>query len=227
MKHALYLTPTPIGNYDDITLRALQILKDVDFIICEELKPARRLLAHFKIAKELVSLNEHNENEISEDLVKRLFNGESAALISDGGTPLFSDPGHILVDLCISYRIEIIPLPGANSLLPALISSGLNINKFFYYGWLSPKKDIRRQELNRLKKIKELLVLMETPYRLKRILEDIVKYFGADQNIVLAYKLTMPGEKIFREPAGKLLKQIETNKLKGEFVLLIENRMKK
>ena len=164
MKHALYITPTPIGNYDDITIRALQVLREVDFIICEELKPARRFLAHFEIEKELVSLNEHNEKEISEELARRLLNGESASLISDGGTPLFSDPGHILVDLCISYQIDIIPLPGANSLLPALVASGLIIDNFYYFGWLSPKKEIRRQELRRLKNIRELLVIMEKKF---------------------------------------------------------------
>ena len=148
MKPTLYITPTPIGNYEDITLRALRILKEVDFIICEELKPANRLLAHFKIKKELVSLNEHNQKDISQELANRLLEGKSAALISDAGTPLFSDPGHILVDFCISYKIKVVPLPGANSLIPTLISSGLNIEKFFYYGWLSPKKEIRKQELS-------------------------------------------------------------------------------
>jgi len=224
MKPTLYITPTPIGNYEDITLRALKILKEVDFIICEEIKPANRLLAHFEIRKELVSLNEHNEKEIAQDIANRILEGKSAALISDAGTPLFSDPGHLLVDYCISYKINIIPLPGANSLLPTLISSGLNIEKFYYYGWLSPKKEIRRQELRKLKNIKELIVLMETPYRLKRILEDIVKHFGQQQQIVLAYKLTMPEEKIFRDSVSKILKEVEKKNLKGEFVLLLDNR---
>lgn len=227
MKPTLYITPTPIGNYDDITLRALKVLKDVDFIICEELKPANRLLAHFDIKKELVQLNEHNQKDISQDIANRILEGKSAALISDGGTPLFSDPGNLLVDYCISYKINIVPLPGANSLLPALIASGLNIEKFFHYGWLSPKKEIRRQELNKLKKIHELIVLMETPYRLKRILEDVIKYFGAKQSTVLAYKLTMPEEKIFRDSAANILKNVEKQNLKGEFVLLIDNRKSK
>lgn len=224
MNPTLYITPTPIGNYEDITVRALRVLKEVDFIICEELKPANRLLAHFNITKELVSLNEHNQKDISQELANRLLEGKSAALISDAGTPLFSDPGHVLVDFCISYKIKIVPLPGANSLVPALISSGLDIEKFFYYGWLSPKKEIRKQELFRLKKIKELIVLMETPYRLKRILEDIVKNFGPNQQVVLAYKLTMPEENIFRGSVQKVLAKIEKKHLKGEFVLLVNNR---
>lgn len=224
MKPTLYITPTPIGNYDDITLRALKVLKEVDFIICEEIKPANRLLAHYNISKELISLNEHNQKETSQELANKLLEGKSAALISDAGTPLFSDPGHILVDFCISYKIRIVPLPGANSLIPALISSGLDIEKFFHYGWLSPKKEIRKQELFRLKKTRELIVLMETPYRLKRILEDIIITFGQNQQIVLAYKLTMPEERIIRDTASKVLKQVEANNLKGEFVVLVDNR---
>jgi len=224
MQPTLYITPTPIGNYEDITLRALRVLKEVDFIICEELKPAHRLLAHFKISKSLISLNEHNQAEISQEIANKLLEGKSAALISDAGTPLFSDPGHLLVDFCISYKINIVPLPGANSLLPALVSSGLDIEKFYHAGWLSPKKEIRKQELFKLKKIRELLVIMETPYRLKRILEDIINSFGQNQKVVLAYKLTMPEETIFRNTASKVLKEVEKKNLKGEFVLLVDNR---
>lgn len=224
MKPTLYITPTPIGNYDDITLRSLKILKEVDFIICEELKPATRLLAYFEIKKELIPLNEHNEKEISQEIVNKMIEGKSAALISDAGTPLFSDPGHILIDYCLSYKIRIVPLPGANSLIPALISSGLNIEKFYYYGWLSPKKEIRRQELHKLKRMHEIIVFMETPYRLKRILTDITHNFGENRQTVLAYKLTMPDEKVLRNSASKILLEVEKQNLKGEFVLLLDNR---
>ncbi|GBD90872.1 ribosomal RNA small subunit methyltransferase I [bacterium BMS3Abin04] len=224
MNSALYIVPVPIGNYDDITLRGLKILKSVDFIICEEYKPARRLLAHFKIENELVSLNEHNEKEVAQDLANKILSGKSAALISDAGTPLFSDPGHILVDLCISFNIQIVPLPGSSSILPALVASGLDIEKFYYFGWLSPKKEIRQKELIRLKKIKELIIIMETPYRLKRLLSDIVKHFGADQFVILAYKLTMNEEHIFRNSVKNILNEVERKNLKGEFVLLLDNR---
>ena len=224
MTPTLYITPTPIGNYEDITLRALRVLKEVDFIICEELKPANRLLAHFNIKKELVSLNEHNEEETAQEIANRILLGKSAALISDAGTPLFSDPGHLLIDYCISYKIKIIPLPGANSLLPALISSGLDISKFYYFGWLSPKTEIRKKELNGLKKINELIVIMETPYRLKRLLSDIIENFSPNQKIILAYKLTMPEEYIFRTTAANVQKEVEKKNMKGEFVLLLDNR---
>ncbi len=226
MKNSLYITPTPIGNYEDITLRALRILREVDFIICEEIKPARRLLSHFDIVKELILLNEHNEREIVPEVITELSKGKSAALISDAGTPLFSDPGHFLVEQCIAKKINVVPLPGANSLIPALVSSGLNIERFYYYGWLSPKKEIRLNELNKLKSIKELIVLLETPYRLKRILEDVQKVFGKNTYIVLAYKLTMPEEKIFRGNIETVLKTVKEEKLKGEFVLMINNRNK-
>ena len=218
---------TPIGNYDDITLRALKILKDVDFVVCEEYKEARRLLAHYQIQKELASINEHNEKEFASDIMLKLSEGQNAALISDCGTPLFSDPGHVLVDLCLSAKIEVVPVPGANSLLPALTGSGLDFEKFFYFGWLSPKKDIRQQELFRLKRINEVIVLMDTPYRLKSVLADIIKIFGPTQRLVIAYNLTMDSEKFFRGSAGHLLNHVEKNNLKGEYVLLLDNSKKK
>ena len=219
----LYLVSTPIGNYDDITLRALNILKSADFIICEEYKEARRLLSHYQITKEMVSLNEHNENEkdIVNDILLRLVQTESAALISDCGTPLFSDPGHLLVEVCISQNIDIVPVPGASSILPALVGSGLDIEKFYYYGWLSPKKDIRKQQLQRLRSLSEVVVIMDTPYRLKSLLEDVVKVIGKNLKVVLAFQLTMNNEKFYRGTAEEILSIANKNNMKGEFVLLL------
>jgi len=224
MKGKLYIVSTPIGNYDDITLRALKTLKEVDFIICEEFKEARRLLAHYEINKELFNLNEHNEKEVINDLLLKLINGESAALISDCGTPLFSDPGHLFVDVLISQNIDVIPVPGASSLLPALIGSNFDFEKFYYSGWLSPKKDIRRQQLFKLKSIKEVIVLMDTPYRLKSLMFDIVKMLGKNIPVVVAFELTMKGERFYRGTAENILKQVETKNLKGEFVLIVDNK---
>ena len=224
MKGKLYIVSTPIGNYDDITLRALKTLKEVDFIICEEFKEARRLLAHYEINKELFNLNEHNEKEVINDLLLKLINGESAALISDCGTPLFSDPGHLFVDVLISQNIDVIPVPGASSLLPALIGSNFDFEKFYYSGWLSPKKDIRRQQLFKLKSIKEVIVLMDTPYRLKSLMFDIVKMLGNNIPVVVAFELTMKGEKFYRGTAVNILKQVEAKNLKGEFVLIVDNK---
>jgi len=226
MKRKLFLVSTPIGNYDDITFRALDILRNVDFIICEEYKAARRMLAHYKINKELLALNEHNENDVVDEIVGGILNGKTTALISDCGTPLFSDPGHLLVDLCIAQGIEVVPVPGANSLLPALIGSGYDFEKFYYYGWLSPKKNLRRKQLLDLKRIKEVIVLMDTPYRLKRLLSDVVNIFGNATPVVLAFELTMMDEKYYRGSALKVMNIAEKNNLKGEFVLIVNNKKK-
>ncbi len=226
MHKKLFLVSTPIGNYDDITLRALHILNDVDCIICEEYKEARRVLSHYKIKKELITLNEHNETEVVDEIIRKINEGKSAALISDCGTPLFSDPGHLLTDICISQKIEIIPVPGADSLLPALIGSGFDFEKFYFYGWLSPKKHIRRKQLLDLKRIKEVIVLMDTPYRLKRLLEDVVNLIGKSVPVVLAYNLTMADEKYYRGSAEKVLSIAEKRNLKGEFVLVVNNKGK-
>jgi len=224
MKGNLYIVSTPIGNYDDITIRGLNILKNADFIICEEFKEARRLLSHYQISKELVSLNEHNEKEVVNDIILRLIEGNSAALISDCGTPLFSDPGHLLVEICISQNIKVVPVPGGNSLLPALTGSGFDIEKFYYYGWLSPKKDIRRQQLLQIKRINEVIVILDTPYRLKSLLTDIVKILGKNIPSVLAFQLTMENEKFFRGTAEEILNIAEKRNLKGEFVLILNNK---
>ena len=222
MKKTLFIVSTPIGNYEDITLRALNVLREVDFIICEEFKEARRLLSKYKIEKNLVELNEHNEKESSDEIVQLIIGGKSAALISDCGTPLFSDPGHLLVDLAIQNKIDVIPVPGASSLLAALVGSGLDFEKFYYYGWLSPKKDIRRKQLLDLKRRKETIVLMDTPYRLKTLMEDVVKILGANIPCVLAFELTKEKEKFYRGNTGNILSHVDKEKLKGEFVLILD-----
>ena len=224
MNGKLFLVSTPIGNWDDITLRALRILREVDFIICEEFKEARRLLSEYKIEKELTSLNEHNEKEVADEILLKILEGNSAALISDCGTPLFSDPGHLLVELCISQNIQVVPVPGANSLLPALTASGLDFEKFYYYGWLSPKKEIRQQQLLQLKKINEVIILLDTPYRLKSLLADVVKILGKNARVVLAYQLTMGNERFYRGTAEEVLSAAERTNLKGEFVLILNNK---
>ena len=223
MKNSLFIVSTPIGNYEDITLRALRILKEVDFIICEEFKEARRLLSKLKIEKPLVELNEHNESQSSDEILMKLLEGKSAALISDCGTPLFSDPGHLLVDLAIQNNINLVPVPGVSSLLSALVASGLDFEKFYYYGWLSPKKDNRRKQLLDLKKRRETIVLMDTPYRLNTLMEDIVKILGANIPCVLAFELTKEKEKFYRGNTGNILAHVEKENLKGEFVLIIKN----
>ncbi len=224
MKKTLYIVSTPIGNYEDITLRAIKVLNSVDLIICEEFKEARRLLSHLKISKELAELNEHNEKEATAELFSEIANGKTVALISDCGTPLFSDPGHQLVEMCISNNMQVIPVPGVDSLLPALVGSGFQIDSFYYCGWLSPKKDVRRKQLFNLKKRKEIIVLMETPYRLITLLNDVVKIMGPEIPCTLAFELTKPKEKFYRGTTGKILSIAEKEKLKGEFVLILNNQ---
>lgn len=220
----LFLVSTPIGNYDDITLRAINTLSEADFIICEEYKEASKLLNKLKIKKDLIALNEHNEKEMVSELLIKLAEGKNGAIISDCGTPVFSDPGLHLVDNCISAGIKICPVPGANSLLPALIGSGFNIDKFYFYGWLSPKKDIRKYELKKLKMFKELLVILDTPYRLQSLLKDCSDILGNNKQAVVGYQLTLHNEKYIRGTLGELSKKAEQEKLKGEFVLMINNR---
>ncbi len=222
MKGKLFLVSTPISNYDDITLRALKVLKAVDLIVCEEFKDARRLLSNYEIEKDLLSLNEHNETETSKEVVEELLAGKNIALISDCGTPVFSDPGKVLVDLCIQNEIKIVPVPGVSSLLAALVASGADLNKFYYFGWLSPKKDLRRKQLLDLKKRKDTVVLMETPYRLKTLLTDVAKILGSKTNCVLAFELTTENENFYRGTAEQLLKMANEKKLKGEFVLILQ-----
>lgn len=223
MRSKLYIVSTPIGNHEDITLRALRILKQCDFIICEEYKEARRLLSHYEIQKELIALNEHNEKEVSSEIIKKLKEGQSAALISDCGTPLFSDPGHYLVSLAIQNKIDIVPVPGASSLLSALVGSGLDFEKFYYYGWLSPKKEIRKKQLFDLKRIRETIIIMDTPYRLQTLLEDVVKVLGENIPCVLAFELTKEKEKFYRGSALQVFNLAKQENLKGEFVLVIKN----
>lgn len=224
MAGKLYIVSTPIGNYEDITLRALKTLKEVDFIICEEYKEARRLLSYCKISKELHSINEHNEKENADEIISIIAQGKSAALISDCGTPLFSDPGSLLVQLAIQNRIEVIPVPGVSSLLAALVGSGINFEKFYYCGWLSPKKEIRKKEILELKKRKEVIVIMDTPYRLKTLLEDVANHWSKNVPIVLAFELTKPGEKFYRGTCQEVLMLAMKENLKGEFVLIVNNK---
>lgn len=221
----LYVVSTPIGNYQDLTIRALNVLKESDFIICEEYKEASRLLNHFNIKKELFALNEHNEKEASEELISKIKQSNSVSLISDCGTPIFSDPGAYLVNLAIENQIKVVPVPGASSILAALVGSGLNLDKFHYYGWLSPKKEIRRKQLQELKQRKYTTVILDTPYRLKTLIQDVVNILGTDIYIVLAYELTTKEEKFLRGRAEDVLSDVISQNLKGEFVLLLDRNV--
>ena len=224
MAGILYLVATPIGNFDDITVRALDVLKSVDIVVYEERREGERLMRHFQIQKPVESLNEHNEAAASYNILDHLKNGKSVALVSDCGTPVFSDPGQILVRKAIDQHIRIIPIPGASSLMPALTVSGFSIDQFLFYGWLSPKKDRRRAELRQLLQEKKTIVLMDTPYRLVPLLRDLAETFGTTRRICIAFDLTMPDEQMFYGTAFDLHKQFTSKEMKGEFVIVIEGR---
>lgn len=216
----LYIVATPVGNPMDITFRAIETLKMVDAVVCEEYKPGSTLLKKLEISgKELVLLNEHNEAEVAADLLPRLLNGESLALISDCGTPVFSDPGAYLIQLASSSGVTVSPVPGASSLMAALSLLDAKVDNFIFAGFLSRDPIKRKQELTRYRGYRMPVVIMDTPYRLAALLEDVAKIFGKGQWVMVAFDLTLPGEVVFRGEVGDVAKQVGAKK--GEFVLVV------
>lgn len=223
MSGNLYLVATPIGNYDDMTLRAIEVLKTCDVVVYEENREGQRLLRHYGIPEKLIeSLNEHNEAAASFHIIEHLKQGKNVALVSDAGTPVFEDPGQILVRKAIDQGITIVPIPGASSLLPALTVCGFPIEQFLFYGFLSPKSNRRATELQQLRRERRTMVFMDTPYRLVPLLRDIAEILGTDRRVCVAFNLTMPDEKIIRGGAKELFLMVEKKNLKGEFVVVVE-----
>ncbi len=223
MSGTLYLVATPIGNYDDITLRGLAVLRTADVIVYEERKEGQRLLSRYGIENKLIeSLNEHNEAAGSFHILEYLKNGKNVALISDAGTPVFSDPGQELVAKAIQMGLTIVPIPGASSLLPALIVSGFSIDSFLFYGFPSPKNNRRIAELKQLRSERRVMVFMDAPYRLLPLVKDIAEVFGHSRRICVAFNLTMPDEQIFRGTAVEMFHLFQKKNLKGEFVVVVE-----
>jgi 16S rRNA (cytidine1402-2'-O)-methyltransferase len=222
MSGTLYLVSTPIGNLEDMTHRAIRILKESDVIVYEERKEGGRLLRHFGIEKPVESLNEHNESAATSIIIGLLAEGKNVSLISDAGTPVFSDPGQSLVELAIQRNITIVPVPGASSLLPAIIVSGFSIESFLFYGFLSPKRTRRIMELRALTREQRTIVLMEAPYRLTQVMRDISEVIGKARRVCVAFDLTLPTEKIYRGTAGELYRKFSASKVKGEFVIVVE-----
>jgi len=223
MSGILYLVSTPIGNYEDITLRALSILKSVDVIVCEELREGRRLLSRYGIkADEAETLNEHNEEAITPVILEYLKAGKNVALISDAGTPVFSDPGRILVKKAIELDLCIIPVPGASSLVTALTVCGFPVDRFLFYGFPSQKSEKRIAELKQLKEEKHTILFMDAPYRLKPLLKDLAEIFGDQRRAAVAFNMTMPDERVYRGTARELYQKFEQDNIKGEFVVIVE-----
>lgn len=216
----LYIVATPIGNPRDITLRAMDLLTEADAVICEELRQGTTLLKKLGIEpKSLVTLNEHNEKEFASELAMRMINGESFALISDAGTPVFADPGAQLVELALSYGVKVVPVPGASSLMAALSCLDIKLENFYYAGFLPRDPDKRRLELFRLKNMRTAIVVLDTPYRLNALLQDAVKSFGRQRNALIAMDISLPTELIVRGTLEEL--KAAASGRKSEFVLII------
>ena len=226
MPGTLYLVATPIGNYDDMTFRALNLLKSADIVIYEERREGERLMRHFGVEKPVETLNEHNEAAASHNILHHLRSGKNVALVSDCGTPVFSDPGQLLVEKAIAAGIRIVPVPGASSLMPALTVSGFSIDQFLFYGWLSPKKERRRTELKQLQQERRTIVLMDTPYRLVPLLRDIAEVFGGSRRMCIAFNLTLPDEQMLYGTPVALHEVCSSKEMKGEYVIVIEGRVR-
>lgn len=221
----LYIVSTPIGNYGDITLRGLQILKEADEVICEEFREGKRLLKQYQIDKPIRRLNEHNERSETPHIIKELKKGKEFALISDCGTPVFADTGGYLIKEAILSNIRLVPVPGASSLMSALVVSGIPIDRFIYYGFLSPKREIRRRELLQIKGKNMPVIIFDTPYRLFGVLTDIAEVIGRERYIILCMDLTTNTEEILRGRADEVLAKIKDREKKREFVLIIKERV--
>lgn len=219
MSGKLYLVATPIGNLEDITLRAIRILKEVDVIAAEDTRHSLKLLNHLEISKPLISYHRHNEDIKTNVLIEKLLNGENIALITDAGTPAISDPGEVIVKEAIKNNIEIIPIPGACALINALITSGLDTKEFAFYGFLPLNKKLRTNKFEELKKEKKTMIIYEAPHKISNTLEDIYKNLG-DVNIVLAREITKIHESFIRGKVSEIIEQMTD--IKGEMIILIE-----
>ena len=215
----LYIVATPIGNLDDITLRALKILKEVDIIAAEDTRQTLKLLNHFEISKPLISYHRHNEEIKSNILIEKLKKGENIALVSDAGTPGICDPGEEVIKKAIEEKIEVIPIPGACAMINALIASGLDTKEFYFLGFLPINKKLRKEKIEKIKKSEKTIIIYEAPHKMKNTLEDL-KGILKNRKIVLARELTKIHEEFIRKNIEELLEDV--NNLKGEMILIIE-----
>ncbi len=217
----LYIVATPIGNPQDITLRAIETLRSVDAVICEERKDGSRLLKQLEIiGKPLIELNEHNESDMIQQVLIELMNGRNMALVSDCGTPVFSDPGKQLLKLMAEMRIKVVPVPGASSLMAALSVCPFDMENFTFLGFLPPKTEQRAAVLQKHKFSECPLILMDTPYRLVKLLDEVSRTFGRQQQIFLALDLTLPSEMTYLGMVQDVAAQVQGRK--AEFILILD-----
>jgi 16S rRNA (cytidine1402-2'-O)-methyltransferase len=219
---ALYLVATPIGNLEDITLRALRTLKEVDLIACEDTRQTQKLLNHYGITTRTISYHEHNEMTRAPEFVKELQEGASVALVTDAGMPGISDPGYRLISLAIRHRVPVVPIPGASAFLAALVASGLPTDSFRFSGFLPAKRGERRSVLESIKDSPRTQVFYEAPHRIVETLTDIIELLGKDRYIVIAREVTKLHEEFLRASAGEILDTLkDRDAIKGEITLLI------
>lgn len=218
----LYLVPTPIGNLEDMTFRAIRILNEVDLIASEDTRNTQKLLNHFEIKTSQISFHEHNSQERIGQLIERLENGSDIAQVSDAGMPSISDPGHDLVVACIESGISVVPLPGANAALTALIASGLSPQPFYFYGFLPRKKKDQIEALEELNQRPETFILYESPHRLKEVLKNMGTVLGDTRKVVLCRELTKRYEEFIRGTLSEVLEWSQASEIRGEFCLIVE-----
>ena len=218
----LYLVGTPIGNLEDITLRALRILKEADLVACEDTRHTVQLLDHFGIEKTSISYHEHNELTRAAELIVRLEQGESIAMVSDAGMPGVSDPGYRLVALAVRHHIKVVPIPGASAFLSALVASGLPTDSFRFSGFLPSKQGARRTVLESIRGSERTQIFYEAPHRIVEALEDVVELMGADRHVVVAREVTKLHEEFLRGRVEDVLATLKKRgDVKGEITLLI------
>jgi len=221
----LYICGTPIGNLEDITLRVLRILEDVELIAAEDTRHTRKLLNHYQINTKITSYYEHNKFKKASYLVEILKNGQDIALVSDAGMPGISDPGYVLINLALKNNIKIIPVPGVSALITALVVSGLPTNKFVFEGFLPRKIKERKKYFKSIENEERTIVFYETPHRLKKALKDMLEILG-DREIVIARELTKKYEEIIRGELNQVLSEINTKEIKGEITLIVQGGTK-
>ena len=224
MNGKLYIVATPIGNLEDITLRALNILKNVDLIAAEDTRQTLKLLNHFEISKPLISYHRHNEDVKSNILIEKMKNGENIALVSDAGTPGICDPGEEVIKKAIEEEIDVIPIPGACAFVNALITSGLDTKEFIFLGFLPLNKKLRKEKIEEIRKSEKTIIIYEAPHKMKNTLIDL-KEILKNRKIVLARELTKIHEEFIRKDIDELLENIDG--LKGEMILIIEGTTQK
>ncbi len=216
----LYLVPTPIGNLEDMTFRAITVLKEVDLILAEDTRTSGKLLKHFDIATHMHSHHMHNEHKTVENLIKRLQAGENIALISDAGTPAISDPGFLLTRACVEHNIEVDCLPGATAFVPALVNSGLPNDRFIFEGFL-PEKKGRQTRYLALAEETRTMIFYVSPHKLIKTLAEFVQYFGADRPVSVSRELSKLHEETIRGTAEEVVKHFEAKLPKGEIVAVV------